>query len=36
VKTPFFDSDAASQLVSAAMFIAVCAYLWWDSTRKVE
>jgi len=36
VKTPFFDHDPASQLVSAAMFTGVCAYLWWDSTRKVE
>ncbi|MCX6552200.1 MAG: OPT/YSL family transporter, partial [Acidobacteria bacterium] len=36
VKTPFFDVDPISQTVSAVMFIGVCAYLWWDSTRKVE
>jgi putative OPT family oligopeptide transporter len=36
VKTPFFDNDAVSQIVSAVMFVGVCAYLWWDSTRKVE
>jgi putative OPT family oligopeptide transporter len=36
VKSPFFDRDPISQLVSAALFIGVCAYLWWDSTRKVE
>jgi len=36
VKTPFFDYDAVSQIVSAAMFVGVCAYLWWDATRKVE
>ena len=36
VKSPFFDHDPISQLVSAALFIGVCAYLWWDSTRKVE
>ncbi|MEI6667005.1 MAG: oligopeptide transporter, OPT family [Acidobacteriota bacterium] len=36
IKAPFFDNDAASQLVSAAMFTAICAYLWWDATRKVD
>ncbi|HSP89349.1 MAG TPA: OPT/YSL family transporter, partial [Vicinamibacterales bacterium] len=36
VKTPFFDNDPVSQIVSAVMFAGVCAYLWWDSTRKVE
>jgi uncharacterized oligopeptide transporter (OPT) family protein len=36
VKTPFFDYDPVSQVVSAVMFVAVCAYLWWDATRKVE
>lgn len=33
VKTPFFDYDPISQTVSAVGFIALCAYLWWDSTR---
>jgi hypothetical protein len=36
IKTPFFDYDPVSQVVSAVMFIGVCAYLWWDATRKVE
>jgi putative OPT family oligopeptide transporter len=36
VKTPFFDSDPVSQIVSTVMFAGVCAYLWWDSTRKVN
>jgi membrane associated rhomboid family serine protease len=36
VTLPFFDYDPVSQIVSAAMFIGVCIYLWWDSTRKVE
>jgi hypothetical protein len=36
VKAPFFENDPVSQPVSAVMFIGVCAYLWWDSTRKVE
>jgi len=35
IRTPFFDVDPVSQLVSAGMFVAICAYLWWDSTRKV-
>ena len=35
VKTPFFDHDATSQIVSAVLFIGVCVYLWWDATRKV-
>ena len=33
VKTPFFDYDPVSQIVSALGFVALCAYLWWDSTR---
>ena len=36
IKTPFFDYDPVSQLVSAAMFAAICVYLWWDSTRKAS
>jgi hypothetical protein len=36
IKSPFFDSDPVSQTVSALMFVGVCAYLWWDSTRKVD
>ncbi len=36
VKTPFFSNEPISQTVSLALFGAVCAYLWWDSTRKVK
>jgi putative OPT family oligopeptide transporter len=36
VKSPFFDIDPAAQIVSAVMFVGVCAYLWWDATRRVE
>lgn len=36
VKTPFFDNDPVSQIVSAVMFTGVCVYLWWDSTRKTD
>jgi len=35
IKTPFYDSDAASQLVSAALFISLCAYVWFGALRRV-
>src|SRR5207249_3075214 len=35
IKTPFYDTDAVSQIVSIAIFIALCLYLWIDSTRRV-
>lgn len=34
IKTPFYDNDAVSQIVSLVLFIGVCVYLWVDSTRK--
>lgn len=34
IKTPFYDNDLVSQLVSTALFVALCIYLWVDSTRK--
>ena len=36
IKTPFYDSNTASQLVSLVLFIGLCIYLWVDSTRKVN
>lgn len=36
IKTPFYDKDAVSQLVSIVFFAALCLYLWIDSTRKVK
>jgi len=36
LKTPFYDSDAVSQLVSAAGFLAFCAYLWYGATRRTS
>jgi putative OPT family oligopeptide transporter len=33
VKTPFFDNDPVSQLVSAAGFIGFVWYVWWASQR---
>jgi uncharacterized oligopeptide transporter (OPT) family protein len=34
VKTPFYDNDPVSQLVSAALFIALCLYLWFGAMKK--
>lgn len=34
IKTPFYDSNAVSQIVSIVLFTALCIYLWVDSTRK--
>ena len=36
VHLPFFDNDPVSQLVSAAMFIALCVYLWMGSMKKEQ
>jgi putative OPT family oligopeptide transporter len=33
VRTPFFDHEATSQLVSIAGFSLFCVYLWWRATR---
>jgi uncharacterized oligopeptide transporter (OPT) family protein len=33
VKLPFYDNPAASQLVSAVLFVALCCYLWFGSVR---
>ncbi len=33
VKTPFFDNDPISQMVSLGLFFAVCVYLWLDANR---
>jgi putative OPT family oligopeptide transporter len=35
IKTPFFDTDTTSQVVSILFFIALCLYVWIDSTRRV-
>ncbi|HEY3380526.1 MAG TPA: oligopeptide transporter, OPT family [Vicinamibacterales bacterium] len=34
IKTPFFDSEPVSQTVSLVLFSAVCAYLWFVSTKE--
>ena len=33
IKTPFYDNDAVSQVISAVFFVGLCAYLWWRSVR---
>ncbi len=33
IRTPFYDNEPVSQLISAALFIAFCAYLWFGSLR---
>jgi membrane associated rhomboid family serine protease len=34
IQTPFFSNDAASQLVSAALFLSLCLYVWFVSQKK--
>jgi putative OPT family oligopeptide transporter len=34
LKTPFYDNDAVSQLISAVLFVALCAYVWFGSVKK--
>ena len=34
IQTPFYNRDAVSQTVSALVFIALCAYVWWGANRK--
>jgi len=34
IKLPFYDNDAASQIVSAAGFLLLCLYLWFGSLKK--
>jgi putative OPT family oligopeptide transporter len=34
IQTPFYAHDAASQTVSAALFLGLCAYVWWRSQGR--
>ncbi len=36
IKTPFYDFDTASQFVSAALFIGLCAYVWFGALRRAD
>jgi putative OPT family oligopeptide transporter len=33
IRTPFYGNEAVSQLISAALFVALCVYLWFGSLR---
>ena len=33
IRTPFYGNEAASQIVSAAFFVALCVYFWFRSVR---
>jgi putative OPT family oligopeptide transporter len=34
IKTPFYDHNTISQVVSIVLFIGLCLYLWFDATKK--
>ena len=36
IRTPFYGNETVSQTVSIVLFVALCLYLWFDSTRKVR
>jgi len=36
IRTPFYEQDAVSQLISSACFLGFCAYLWVAAQRNVE
>jgi len=34
IKTPFFDVDPVSQIVSALLFLGLCLYVWYGSLGR--
>jgi len=36
IKSPFYDFAPVSQTVSALLFVALCVYIWFGSSKKVE
>ena len=36
IKTPFFDVDWVSQIVSGLLFVALCLYLWYGSLKRAR
>jgi uncharacterized oligopeptide transporter (OPT) family protein len=34
IKTPFFDIDSVSQIVSLVLFVGLCVYLWYGSVSR--
>jgi hypothetical protein len=33
IRTPFYGNEVVSQSISAALFVALCVYLWFGSLR---
>ncbi|MBN1568141.1 MAG: oligopeptide transporter, OPT family [Acidobacteria bacterium] len=36
IRTPFYDNELMSQIISALLFIGLCLYLWFNSVRRVK
>jgi putative OPT family oligopeptide transporter len=36
IKTPFFDNDTVSQMVSIVLFLGLCLYLWFGAQRRAK
>ena len=36
IKTPWYDNDMVSQIVSITLFVALCVYVWFDSVKKTK
>ena len=36
IKTPFYNNEPISQMVSALMFVGLCVYVWFSSLKKVK
>jgi hypothetical protein len=36
IRTPFYGNEVVSQLLSAALFVALCVYLWFGAVRNKE
>jgi hypothetical protein len=36
LKSPFYDNLGVSQTVSALLFVGLCLYVWWGSTRRAK
>jgi putative OPT family oligopeptide transporter len=36
IKTPFYDNEVMSQIVSSLLFVGLCLYLWFNSVRRVK
>jgi len=36
IKTPFYDNEVISQVVSAVLFVGLCLYVWFGAQRREE